>query len=342
MTISTAVRRPLRPFRLLAPVAALALVLSGCSTDAGGDSPAADGADTGAWSFTDDTGTTVELDHRPERVASFTDYAIGLMSYGVEPVALFGRYDVASDARLEGADLDDTAIVGNSYGEIDLEALAEAAPDLIVTGIYPTDREGTLDLEAPYYGFADAEQQAQLEKIAPVVAIEVGGSGLDVIDSVNRLASALGVDDATIADAKTEFDAAAADLTAAADESDVEVTAMYADADGVYVTKPADEPETELYRSLGVRYTDLHPDGYYYWDIFSWENASQMMTGDVLLVNNEGFQTADLEAQPTFASHPALAAGQVHDGWSGAALDYRSQAEHMTELAEFLRESRPL
>nr|BFF16398.1 hypothetical protein GCM10025699_77010 [Microbacterium flavescens] len=74
-------------------------------------------------------------------------------------------------------------------------------------------------------------------------------------------------------------------------------------------------------------YTDLNPDGYYYWDIYSWENAADMMTGDVLLVNNEGFQQADLEAQPTFASHPALAAGQVHE-WTGAALDYASQAAH--------------
>ena len=337
MIISTALRRPLR---LLVPVAALALVLSGCSTGTSSDDASTD-ADA-AWSYTDDTGTTIDLDRRPERIASFSDYAIGLMSYGLEPVALFGRYDVATDPRLAGQDLSDTAIVGNSYGEIDLEALAESAPDIIVTGIYPTDRDGTLDLEGPYYGVADAEQQAQLEKIAPVVAIEVGGKGMDVIDSVNRLSSALGVDDETIADAKTEFDAAAADLTAAASETDLEVTAMYADADGVYVTKPLDEPETELYRSLGVRYTDLHPDGYYYWDIFSWENASQMMTGDVLLVNNEGFQDADLAKQPTFASHPALVAGQSHDGWSGAALDYRSQAAHMEELAGILRESRPV
>ena len=338
MNISTAARRPLR---LLVPLVAAALVLgtAGCATQAG---PAEGGSADPEWSFTDDTGTTVTLDERPERIASYTDYAIGLMSYGVEPVALFGRYDVASDERLADYDISDTAIVGNSYGEVDLEALAESAPDLIVAGIYPADREGTLDLEGPLYGLADAEQQAQLEKIAPIVAIEVGGAGMDVIDSLNRLAEALGVSDDTIAEAKTEFDAAADDLSAAAAESDLEVTAMYADADGVYVTKPMDEPETELYSSLGVKYTNLHPDGYYYWDIFSWENASQMMTGDVLLVNNEGYQNADLEKQPTFASHPALVAGQSHDGWSGGALDYRSQAAHMTELAEILRSSTAL
>ncbi|GAA2228509.1 ABC transporter substrate-binding protein [Herbiconiux moechotypicola] len=322
---------------LVVPALTLA-ALAGCSSsDTGAASTAA-----GEWSYTDATGTTVTLDHTPERIASYTDYAVGLMSYGIDPVAIFGRFDVASDTRFDEFDITDTAVVGNSYGEIDLEALAEAAPDLIVTGIYPTDREGTLDTEGAYYGVADVEQQEQLEKIAPVVAIEVGGRGLDVIESLTALAEDLGADASTVAAAKAEFDAAAADLTAAGEESDVEVTQMYADADGIYVVKPQDEPETQLYSELGVTFTDLNPDTDYYWDIYSWENAAQMMTGDVLLVNNEGFQEADLLAQPTFASHPALAAGQVHDGWVGAALDYHSQAAHMEELATILRDSKKL
>lgn len=322
---------------LIAPVLTIAL-LAGCASSPQADSAVSADA---AWSYTDDTGTRVTLDHRPERVASYADYAIGLMSYGLDPVAVFGRVDVASDDRFAEHDLGGTAIVGNTYGEIDLEALAEAAPDLIVTGIYPTDREGTLDLTAPYYGFADKEQQSQLEKIAPVVAIEVGGAGSGVIDSLNRLSSALGVSDDTIAGAKAEYDTAAADLSTAAAESTLEVTQMYASADGVYVVKPADEPETQLYSDLGVTFTDAHPDGYYYWDIYSWENAGQMMTGDVLLVNVEGYGADELAAQPTFASHPALVAGQVHT-WNGAALDYRSQAAHMTQLAAILRESKPV
>lgn len=316
-------------------IPALAVILAGCAPSASDD--AADG--DAAWSFTDDTGTTVTLDHQPERVASFSDYALGLLSNGIEPVAIFGRFDVATDTRFADYDIADIPIVGNNYGEIDLEALAEAAPDLIVTGIYPTDREGTLDLEGPYYAFADAEQQEQIEKIAPVVAIEVGGKGLDVIESSNKLAEALGASPETIAAGKEKYDAAAADLTAAAEETGLEVTQMYADADGIYVVKPLDEPETELYGSLGVDFTDNNPDGDYYWDIYSWENAAQMMTGDVLLVNVEGFQEDDLLAQPTFADHPALAAGQVYT-WNQAALDYASQAAHMEELAQVLRDSK--
>ena len=65
------------------------------------------------------------------------------------------------------------------------------------------------------------------------------------------------------------------------------------------------------------------------------------MTGDVLLVNVEGFQQSDLEAQATFASHPALVAGQIHS-WNTAALDYTSQAKQMETLAGILRESKAL
>ncbi|MBB2976666.1 iron complex transport system substrate-binding protein [Microbacterium endophyticum] len=324
-----------RAARIFVPVLAVAMTaLAGCSASTA--STSSDTSTDAEWSYTDDTGTTVTLDHKPEKIASYADYAIGMMSYGLEPVAIFGRQDVASDDRFADYDLSNVAIVGNSYGEIDLEALAAAAPDIIVTGIYPKDRDGTLDLEGPYYAFADVEQQAQLEKIAPIVAIEIGGNGSDVIDSFNSLASALGVSDDTISEAKTEYDAAAADLTAAAAENDVEITQAYADTDGMYVVKPEDEPETALYGSLGVNFTNLNPDGDYYWDIYSWENVGDMMTGDVLLMNVEGLQEDDLLEQATFADDPALSAGQVYP-WQVAAFDYASQAEQMTKLADIIR-----
>jgi len=318
---------------LLAPIVALA-GLAGCAPTSN-DPIATDGG----WSFTDEVGTTVNLDAQPERVASFTDYATGLLSAGVTPVAIFGRVDVASDERFADYDLSETAIVGNSYGEIDLEALAEAAPDVIIVGASPGDREGTIDL--PYYGFADQEQQDQIAKIAPILTITVGGSGADVIEAQNDLSLALGGDEDLIAAAKADYDAAAADLTAAAQENDVELSHLYADADGLYLIKPGDSPEDELYRSLGATFTDLDPEGDYYWDIHSWENAADVSSSDVLLIDNEGFQQSDLEAQPTFASNPALAAGQVHT-WIVSSFDYASQAAHMTELAEIIRNSKNL
>ncbi|MDR1392358.1 MAG: ABC transporter substrate-binding protein [Bifidobacteriaceae bacterium] len=335
MTSPRPAARATKPLIALLTGAAL---LTGCASDGQPTTGQSQDSATVGWTYTDDSDQTVTLESRPTRIAAFTDYAIGLFSYGIEPVAVFGRQDVASDPRLADYDLSGATIVGNSYGEIDLEALAGAEPDLIVTGIYPVDRGGTISLEEPYYALADMEQQQQLAKIAPIVVIKVGGSGADVIESLNSLATALGADQAAINAAKANYDAAAADLTAAAEESDLELTMLYGSADGIWVVKPADEPTTELYTSLGLRFTDLNPDGDFYWDVYSWENAAQMMTGDVLLIFNEGYQAEDFKAQPTFASHPALVAGQTYT-WADAAFDYNSQTAQFEYLAEILRQS---
>ena len=201
------------------------------------------------------------------------------------------------------------ALVG--AGEINLETIAQAQPDLIVTAIYPTDRAGTLDSTQPYYGFKDLEQQEKLAAIAPIVAIKVGGMGIEVIESNTKLALALGADQAKVD----------------------------ADADGIYLVKPEDEPETQLHKSLGLKYTDLNPDGDYYWDIYSWENAGKVKSGDVILLSNEGFQQADLLKQATFADDPALVAGQVHER-RVTPLGYSSQAKSLDHIAGILSSSK--
>ncbi|HRA74663.1 MAG TPA: ABC transporter substrate-binding protein [Propionicimonas sp.] len=330
---------------VLLPAVALPLLLGGCSSAAPAAAPTSAGAPASSqspaasgWSYTDDTGATVTLDHMPARVAGFTDQALSLFSYGLKPVAVFGRTDVATDTRFGGYDMTDVAITGNTYGEIDLEALAAAQPDLIVTGIYPADREGAIDPAEPYYGFKDLEQQQKLAAIAPIVAIKVGGAGLDVIESNTKLALALGADQARVDADRAAFETASANLTKVAEAKGLTVSAMYADADGIYLVKPKDEPETQLYQALGVDYTELNPDGPYYWDIFSWENAGKVKVADVILLSNEGFQQADLLKQATFADDPALQAGQVFER-RVSPMDYSSQAKNLDVLADQLEQS---
>lgn len=323
---------------VLLPVVPLLLVLAGCSSAAPQAAPASSASSSG-WTFTDDIGNTVTLDHVPSRVAGFTDQVLSLLSYGIKPVATFGRTDVKTDTRFSGYDMSGVAIVGNTYGEIDLEALAQAQPDLIVTAEYPSDRKGTIDKTQPYYGFKDLEQQKKLEAIAPIVTIKVGGAGLDVIKSNTRLALALGADQATVDADQKAFETSAANLTKVAKEKGLKVSAMYADADGIYLVKTADEPETQLYASLGVDYLDPHPDGAYYWDIYSWENAGKVKGVDVILLSNEGYQKADLLKQPTFSDAPALQAGQVFER-RVSPLDYGSQAKNIDLLASQLSQSK--
>ena len=121
-----------RPSGFLAAVAALLLVLAtGCSATQ--PSAAAGGATGDGWSFTDDLGATVTLGSRPDKVAGLSDVVYSLMNYGLRPVASFGYSDLATDPRF--ADLDTRGVVelGTTYGEIDIEALATAAPVVIVT-----------------------------------------------------------------------------------------------------------------------------------------------------------------------------------------------------------------
>lgn len=324
---------------VLLPAVVLLLALGGCSSAA---VPVAEGSaasSASGWTYTDDIGNTVTLDHVPAKVAGFTDQVLSLMSYGVKPVAVFGRTDVKSDTRFGSYDMTGVAITGNTYGEIDLEALASAQPDLIVTGIYPTDRKDTIDKTQPYYGFKDLEQQKKLEAIAPIVTIKVGGAGLDVIKSNTRLALALGADQAKVDADQNAFETAAATLTTVAKEKGLKVAPMYADADGIYLVKPADEPETQLYSSLGVDYLNLNPDGDYYWDIYSWENAGKVKIADVILLSNEGYQKADLLKQPTFSDDAALQAGQVYER-RVSPMDYSSQARNLDVLTGILQNAR--
>ncbi|HKJ10881.1 MAG TPA: hypothetical protein VJ976_00680, partial [Ornithinimicrobium sp.] len=73
------------------------------SSQVGGSSS----TDTSAWTYTDDTDHRIDLKSAPRRIAAFADQALVLLGYGVEPVAIFGRVDVASDPRFEDYDLSD-------------------------------------------------------------------------------------------------------------------------------------------------------------------------------------------------------------------------------------------
>lgn len=325
---------------LLTAVAASALLLAGCSStgttgSTGGESAASDRA----WSYQDATGTTVKVDHTPKRVVVLNDIAISFVQYGLHPVGTFGQLTMADDARFRGLDTDGITQLGKAYGDIDLEQLAALKPDLVVTSVYPTDEQGTLDTKSPGYGFKDMAQQKQIAAIAPIVQVKWGGKGLDVITKIAGLAESLGAEQSTVAATEKRFDTAKDELTAATKRQDLRVVSMYADGDGAYVTRPADEPTLQMYSDFGVDLVTPKPKGFY-WGIYSWENAGQI-SGDVLLLSQQGYQVADLQKQPTFADNAALQAGQVHS-WTFPALDYASQADYMTKLAGWLDDSKQL
>jgi iron complex transport system substrate-binding protein len=319
----------------VAVLAATALLLTGCASDSGSGST--EKAASTSWSFKDDLGKTVKLDHTPTRVAGLNDVLVSLMNYGVKPVASFGYSSIADDHRFDGLDTKGITQVGTSYGEINLEKLAAAKPDVIVANVYPTDSKGTIDKTQPDYGFKDLEQEKQVEKIAPVVTLYMGGDGAKVVKRTTDLASSLGAKTSVVDAAKKKFDTAKKALAKASSDSDVTVTALYADGDGVNVAKPADDPALRMYRDIGVHLTVPTPKGFY-WGIYSWENAGKI-GGDMLLVEQSGYQKAELRKQPTFADSPALTSDQVHS-WESSGMDYVAQASYMTRLATWISASK--
>ena len=328
--------RPPRPFRLLAAITGVLLVLTaGCSASDGAGSDAS--PSTSTWSFTDDLGKTVTLDQQPTSFAGLSDVVYSMMNYGLKPVASFGYSDLATDKRFD--DLDTTGIVdlGKSYGEIDIEALAKAAPDVIVTNQYPLDEKGTIDPKAALYGFKDVQQQEQVAKIAPIITIVMGGSAADVIKRTTELAVALGAspDSGPVAEGKKAFDEAAAALTEAA-KSGLVSQPIYAEATDVYVAKFADDPSLRMYADLGMKFVE--PGGKdYYWYIVSWEKYDTI-GGDLVLYSQRGLGPDQLQKQPTFAASAAGKANQVQM-WVFAGMDYPSQAAYMNQLAGWLEES---
>lgn len=311
-------------------ISCLVGLLAGCA----GPAPTATGA-----TFTDDLGHQVTLPDQPLRVAGLADVVAALWNYGIEPVAAFGFTGVTQDRRLAGRDLSGVVELGREYGRIDLEALARARPDVIVTNAYPVDQAGTIDPNAPLYGFADLAQQEAAARIAPIVAVTMDGSAVEVVDRTERLATALGADPARIAEGRTTYTAARERLRAAAAANPVTIAALAAyPADGLYVAKHPDDPALTSYADLGVRILDLGGPRYY-WSVLSWETVDQLRADVVLESQIDPMTPQDLAARPTFAQLPAARAGQVRP-WTFASMDGFAQAQYIDELATVIAGAR--
>lgn len=334
---------------LLAGAGGLAGLLAACgsSSSAGGGEGtggsggegSASAAPAGPWSFTDDRGETVTLDAVPQRIVGYADQVSALWGFGIAPVGLWHRYQVADDQNFADRDTSDIPVLGTAYGEIDLEQLAGLAPDLLVVPGYPADSSGALS--GSLYSFADQAQQDSAAKIAPIVAIAQKGTSQGVIDRNAELAQSLGVDLASAEVAQAEADwEAACDRVRATTSKGLVVGALYATpSDGMYWAKAEDDPGLAFYQSLGVQFLPLDADpSAYYWETASWENASKYTPDVVLYTPIDALDADGLKAQPTFAPTPAAQASQLYP-WYFGSMDYVQQARVLNDLADQLEKS---
>ncbi|MFY1688345.1 ABC transporter substrate-binding protein [Plantactinospora sp. WMMB782] len=327
---------------LLGAAGALGLtaLLGACGQD---DEPGTETGSGGAWSFTDDRGQTATAASRPKRVVAFVGTAAALYDFGVTEslVGVFGptkRADGSPDVQAGDLPVDKLTVIGNTWGEFNIEAYASVKPELLVTHEY----------EKNSLWYVPDESKDKIVPLAPTVALVASRAPLDkVIGRHAELAAALGADlnAAKVTDAKARFEAAAASIReAVAANPGLRVLACSAAEDLFYASNPAVNSDINYYKSLGVDV--IVPDklddlGYF--ESLSWENADKY-PADVLLLDNRSstLQPNDLTRKPTWSQLPAVKANQVV-GWnSEPRFSYAGSAAALETLATALRSARKL
>ena len=331
--------RPL--LRLGGAVVAATALFTACGGGSDGQATADDATAEDAtttvedgWSYTDGSGKEVRLDQRPTRIIAHASAASALMSFGIEPIAIYADVPVEDDLALDGLDLEGIEIVGEEWGVINVEAVAALDPDLIVSEWWPVE-EGYTGME-PGAGTT----LENMEAIAPVVGIAQGSSIVAMIEDYAELAESLGVpaDDPEVVADREAFDEAVATFEEAVEaKPGLSVLAVSPSEEGLYVAVPEYAAELSDFQQWGMQLVvpDSPDEGFEYWETLSWENADKYQA-DLILVDERSYpDNLDLaRAQPTW---PALAAGEAEATavWPAYWVrSYDAYAESLAALTE--------
>ncbi|WP_311931826.1 ABC transporter substrate-binding protein [Microbispora sp. H11081] len=321
--------------------AVLALALAACgSTD---PAPATEGQTAKSWSFTDDRRESVTAAAVPSRIVAFTGTAAALADYGVQDkiVGVFGetkRADGSPEPQAGDLDVDKVTILGNVWGEFNIEKYAGLRPELLVTHMY--------DPGALWY--VPDESKDKIVKLAPTVTVSVARVPMtQPIERYAALAESLGADMKApkVADAKARFEAAAESVRkAVAENPGIKVLAASGSPDVLYVSNPEVNTDLMYFTQLGVEVVkpEKPGDGGYYENL-SWENADKY-DADLILLDNRStaLQPKDLTSKPAWAKLPAVEAGQII-GWDPVPrFSYAGAAPILENLATAIKNAKKL
>ncbi|MEU2622900.1 ABC transporter substrate-binding protein [Streptomyces sp. NPDC007157] len=295
----------------------LGAVLAACGDDdakSGGSSDKeTTAAKSGPWTFKDDRGTSVKLDKVPTDIVAFVGVAAALYDYGIDVKGVFGptkTKDGKADVQAGDMDISKVTILGNTWGQFNIEKYAALAPEVLITTMF--DGAGTL-------WYVPDESKDKIAKLAPSVGISAYDRQLTVpLQRVWALAESLGADmtASKVTDAKKRFEEASSRLRAAAKaHPDIKVLAGSAAQDLFYVSGSNLSVDLEYFKSLGVNFVEpsasvLKKSGGWYEDL-SWENVDKYKA-DVIMMDDRSatIQPADI-TQATWKKLPAVKAGQV-------------------------------
>lgn len=282
------------------------------------------------WTYTDGGGKTVTLPDVPKRIVAHANVAAGLIPLGIRPVGIYVDGPVKDDPSLRGLDLTGIEILGEAWGEIDIEKLAAAKPDIIIAEYWP--------LEKAYSGMeAGAADSSLIEQIAPVAGPAQGNSTVALIEDYEKLATLLGADlsNLAIAAEKAKFETSKAAFQAAVKaKPGLNALAVWAGTDALYVASAAGSAELSDFVSWGLNVISPEvADDRGYWETVSWETVDKYQPDLVLVDDRAGPATlAAAEAQPTWTTIRAVAKGQVGDWPAFWMRNYKVYAEQLDKL----------
>lgn len=319
---------------------ALAALLATTALAACGSSASDDDAGSGeSWSFESGNGKTVTLDSTPKRIIASGAEASALLSFGIKPVGIYTTGPIKDDKNLQDLDLSGITILGETWGEIDVEKAASLKPDLIVADWWPAEKA--------YSGMEEGAKAAskKLLDLAPIVGVAQGDSIEKLAQGYEDLAASLGadVDDPAIAKDKKAFQAALAEFKeAVADKPGLSVLAVSPADDLLYVANPTYAPELLDFQRWGLDV--INPDkpdkGFPYWENLSWENADKYQP-DLLLMDDRNYESTvkQGEKQPTWSSIKAAKA-KAYAPWPAYWMHtYGEYAEQLTQLTAAIQKA---
>jgi len=316
----------------------LGALLTACGNDSGSDAGSDKG---GAWSFTDDRKKKIKLDAAPQRIVAYVGTAAALHDFGVRDriVGVFGptkKKNGEPDTLAGDLDVDKLEIIGNAYGQFDIEKYAKVRPELLITNMYLPN--------ALWY--VPDESKAKILKLAPSLALKTADISMaDVVERFAALARTLGADlkAKQVTDDKARFEEAAGKLRAAVKgNGGVKVLAASGAADLFYVSDPSANADLRWFKELGVELITpkkVSKQGFY--EELSWENADKYKA-DVIMLDNraQALQPAALKSKPSWSELPAVKAGQVTTWDAEPRFSYAGAAPLLEKLAKAVRDAR--
>ncbi|MGP4047512.1 ABC transporter substrate-binding protein [Streptomyces sp. 2A115] len=323
----------------------LGAVLAACGDDdseSGGSADETKAAESGPWSFKDDRGTTVKLDKIPANIVTFTGVAAALHDYGIEVKGVFGPTETGDgkpDVQAGDMDISKLTILGNEWGQFNIEKYATLAPDVLISTMF--DDAGTL-------WYVPEESKDKILELAPSVGLSVYDRQLpEPLERMLALAESLGADvkAARTVEAKKKFETAAERLRKAAKaRPEIKVLAGSASQDIFYVSGSNLSIDLEYFKALGVNLVEppakiLKASGGWFENL-SWENVDKY-PADIIIMDDRTatIQPADI-TEATWKQLPAVKAGQVIGRTPEPILSYAKCTPMLDNLAEAIENAK--